>query len=108
MLSLGNWFADFNDPINFLEVFKTKTNGTNNTSWENPSYIELIDTSYECRDPYERLGLLRQCEQLLIDEMPIIPIFHYTLSYIQDEALQGVVLTQMGMIDFKWARLDKN
>ncbi|MCB1074482.1 MAG: peptide ABC transporter substrate-binding protein [Simkania sp.] len=106
-LALGSWFADFNDPINFLEVFKTKTNGTNNTNWENPSYAELLETSYTCQNPEERLAYLKQSEQLIMDEMPVIPVFYYTLLFVKDEGLKNVVLTKTGNIDFKWAELNK-
>lgn len=102
-LALGSWFADFNDPINFLEVFKTKSVGTNNTNWENPSYTELLETSYLCPNAEERLAYLKQSEALIIDEMPVIPIFHYTLLFVQDESLHDVVLTKTGNVDFKWA-----
>ena len=101
-LALGSWFADFNDPVNFLEVFKTKSNGTNN-----PSYTELIDTSYLSLDKEERLSYLRQSEQLIMDDMPVIPIFYYTLLFVKDEALKDVVLTKTGSIDFKWAQINK-
>jgi len=106
-LALGSWFADFNDPVNFLEVFKTKSNGTNNTNWENPSYAELLETSYSCKDPAERLSYLKQSEQLIMDEMPVIPIYYYTLLFVKDSGLKNVVLTKTGNIDFKWAELNK-
>lgn len=106
-LSLGNWFADFNDPINFLEVFKTKDVGTNNTNWENPGYTELLETSSYCQNANERQALLRQSEQIIINDMPVIPIFHFTMLYIQDDTLKDVVLTTMGNIDFKYAHIEK-
>ncbi len=106
VLSMGNWFADFNDPINFLEVFKTKNVGTNNTNWENPSYTELLETSYFCQSDEERRAVLARSEELLINDMPVIPIFHFTLLYIRDQGLKDVVLTTMGNIDFKWAHLE--
>ncbi|NGX51049.1 MAG: Oligopeptide-binding protein OppA [Chlamydiae bacterium] len=105
-LSLGNWFADFNDPINFLEVFKSKSVGTNNTNWENPSYAELLETSSYCQDLSERRALLKQSEEIIIGEMPVIPIFHFTMHYIHDSALKDVLLTSMGSIDFKYAHLE--
>lgn len=106
-LCLGGWFANFNDPINFLEVFKAKGNGINHTNWENPSYVKLLETSYHCHDPLQRLSYLKQSEQLIMDEMPVIPIFYDTLTYVKDEKLQNVVLTKTGHIDFKWAELNK-
>lgn len=105
-LSLGNWFADFADPINFLEVFKTKNVGTNNTNWENPNFTELLETSFICQSAEERLSVLAKSEEILISDMPVIPIFHYTMLYVQDKELKDVVLTNMGNLDFKWAHLD--
>ena len=107
ILSLGNWFADFNDPINFLEVFKTKEVGTNNTNWGNPCYTELLETSYRCKDSKERFEILRQSEELLIKEMPVIPLYDYTLLYVKQDQLRDVVLTGLGNMDFKWARFEE-
>ena len=42
-LALGSWVADFRDPINFLEVFRNKSIGTNNTNWENSAFISSLD-----------------------------------------------------------------
>ena len=107
-LSIGNWFADFNDPINFLEVFKTKDVGTNNTNWENPGYTELLNTSYQATTLEERREILQRSEELLMSELPVFPIFHFTMLYIQDDHLKDVVLTTMGNIDFKWAHLEQD
>jgi oligopeptide transport system substrate-binding protein len=106
-LSSGSWIADFADPINFLEVFKFKRGGSNNTFWENPRYIELLDQSAQIADPQQRLELLAQSEQILIDEMPMIPIFYYTMLYVNQPHLKDVVLSSMGQIDFKWAYFER-
>jgi oligopeptide transport system substrate-binding protein len=102
-LAAGSWTADFNDPINFLEVFKYKEASTNNTNWESSKYIDLLNQSGLCRDSEERKGILREAEQILMDQMPIIPIFHFSLNYLQRESLEEVVLSPLGKIDFRWA-----
>ena len=107
-LAAGSWTADFNDPINFLEVFKYKDASTNNTNWESSKYIDLLNQSGLCRDLDERKGLLREAEQILMEQMPIIPIFHYALNYLQREGLQDVALSPLGQIDFRWARMNKD
>lgn len=104
-LAAGSWTADFNDPINFLEVFKYKDASTNNTNWESAKYIELLNRSALCRDSKERKGLLREAEQILMDQMPIIPIFHFALNYLQCEGLRDVALSPLGQIDFRWAHI---
>jgi oligopeptide transport system substrate-binding protein len=106
-LALGSWVADFRDPINFLEVFKTKDIGTNNTSWENNEYFTKLEKSYETPSIEERNTLLKECEQILIQEMPIIPIWHGTMHYVKNDSVKNVVVSDCGGIDFKWAFLDK-
>lgn len=105
-LAAGSWIADFNDPINFLEVFKYKDGSTNNTGWENSKYIDLLDRSALCRDQDERKELLRQAEGILMNEMPIIPIFHFAINYLEREGVSRVALSPIGQIDFRWAQID--
>jgi oligopeptide transport system substrate-binding protein len=102
-LAAGSWTADFNDPVNFLEVFKYKEASTNNTQWENSKYIDLLNRSALCRNSEERKGILREAEQILMEQMPIIPVFHFALNYLQQEGLKEVVLSPLGQIDFRWA-----
>jgi len=104
-IAAGSWTADFNDPTNFLEVFKYKDASTNNTNWENPKYIDLLNQSALCRDLEERKGLLREAEQVLIEQMPIIPIFHYAMNFLQRDRLEEVAFSPLGQVDFRWARM---
>ena len=104
-LACGSWIADFRDPINFLEVFKTKHVGTNNTNWESMDYQKAIANSYAATTESERKESLRQSEEIIMDEMPVIPVFHYTMLHVKNDTLCDVVLTEGGQIDFKWARV---
>lgn len=104
-LAAGSWTADFNDPINFLEVFKFKDASTNNTNWESAKYIDLLNRSALCMNSEERKGLLRDAEQILMEQMPIIPVFHFALNYLQCDRLQDVALSPLGQIDFRWAQM---
>jgi len=104
-LVIGSWTADYNDPINFLEVFKYKANGTNNTGWEDPIYTSLLDRSHETVDLKDRLALLQESEKILMDAMPIIPVFHYTMLYMKNDKVRDVVVSNLGGVDFKWAYL---
>ena len=104
-MASGSWIADFADPINFLEVFKYKNSGSNNTCWESSRFVELLDKSSQLADQEQRFDILAQSEQILMEEMPIIPIFYYTMLYVNQPSLKDVVLSSMGQIDFKWASI---
>lgn len=105
-IAAGSWIADFNDPINFLEVFKFKEGSTNNTGWENAKYIECLNRSNLCNNIEERKKILRDAERILIDQMPFIPIFHFALNYLQKPEVKDIALSPMGQIDFRWCRLE--
>lgn len=107
-MGLGSWFADIQDPISFLEVFKYKNNGTNNTQWENSRYIELIEQSSAVTKEKERQRILRQAEEVLIEEMPIIPLFFATYNYLQSPNLKGIYFSELGYLDFKNAYLENH
>ena len=107
MLFFKDWVADFNDPITFLELFLAKSNKINFTNWENSRYEELLESSYACKDPEERLNYLKQSEQLIMDEMPVIPIYYSKLLFVKDDAVKNVVITKTGCIDFKWAEVNQ-
>jgi oligopeptide transport system substrate-binding protein len=103
-IAASDWVADFNDPINFLEVFKYKDASTNNTNWESPKYVDLLNRSAISKNADERREIMREAESILMDQMPIIPVFHYTLNYLKKEGLKEVVLSPIGQIDFRWAQ----
>ena len=105
-LATGSWIADFEDPVNFLDVFKHKKGGSNNTGWEDAHYIQLLNSANKTVDSKERTLLLKQAEQVLIDHMPMIPIFYYRMLYLNRNVHQ-VALSSTGGIDFKWAKVDR-
>jgi len=104
-LAAGSWIADFNDPINFLEVFKYKDASTNNTNWESPKYVDLLNQSALSSESGERKRILSEAEGILMDQMPIIPIFHFAMNYLQTDHLEEVALSPIGQIDFRWSTL---
>lgn len=105
-LGIGSWFADFRDPISFLEIFKLKDNGTNNTQWESPHYIELLNQSALVQNAEKRKELLKQAERTIINEMPIIPLFYSSYNYVKNPMIKGVYFSELGYLDFKHAYLD--
>lgn len=98
-----SWIAAFQDPINFLEIFKYKEAGLHNTSWENALYIQLLEQAEESTSMEERKQLLIEAETLLMEEMPVAPLFFLTATYLKNPQLKGVVLSNIGSLDFKWA-----
>ncbi|MFS0865583.1 peptide ABC transporter substrate-binding protein [Fredinandcohnia sp. 179-A 10B2 NHS] len=101
-IARAGWLADFNDPVNFLEIF-TEPKGNNDTGWTSETFNNLISQAAVEVDKDKRLDILKEAEQLVINEMPIAPIYFYTNNWIQNENLKGVVISPLGDVQFKWA-----
>ncbi len=103
------WFADYNDPTGFLSLFKYRddpiTGGLNETGWHNNQYTHLLNLAENESNPETRRSYLQQAEQIFIAEMPVIPIYHHTLSYLKNDQITAVALPPTGHPDFKWTKL---
>jgi len=98
----SGWLSDFNDPINTLELFQTKKASNNDTNWENAEYRKLLEQSFKETDPKKRKQLLAEAEGILMDEMPVMPVYFHTSAYLKKENVKGVVIDGLGYIDWKW------
>ena len=63
-------------PNSFLDMFKT--GGGNNSGWGDARYDEIIGQLIYLSDPAERMPLLHEQEEILMRDMPIMPIYYYT------------------------------
>lgn len=107
MLATGSWFADYFDPMSFLSVFQYKENGTNNTEWANAQFTRLLEESCLEINPQKRLTLLEQAHDILMDEMPIMPLFFYSFNFAKSGNLEGAHVSPVGLIQLNQACMVK-
>ena len=87
-VSRSGWIADYVHPMTFLEIF-TSGNGNNDTGWENAEYDSLIRRAQTARTEEQRTALMQQAEAILLDELPVVPIYWYTRPRMIDPRVQG-------------------
>ncbi|MBO8172197.1 MAG: S-layer homology domain-containing protein [Bacillaceae bacterium] len=100
------WMADFHDPISFLALF-TSYNRLNNTGWENSQYDNLLVSSNYETDPVKRMALLSAAEQIIMDEMPVIPIYEHANVWFNHNAVKGGYLDAFSNLILKSIYIDK-
>lgn len=98
--------ALYSDPMTFLERYKDKNSHSNCTNWSDPRYALLLLEAEGTSDQTKRLALLEEAEAILMDQMPIIPIYFHTGAFMRTPHLKGVYLSPFGHIDFKTAFFD--
>lgn len=99
--------ATYPDPSAFLEAYTSLNTGSNLPRWTNPEFSNLLNEANQTSDQKKRDELLAQAEKILIDEMPIAPIYFYTGTYMKKDYVKDVYLSELSDIDLKWAYLDK-
>jgi len=55
--------------------------GNNKTGWENMEYDSIIQQANSTNNQEERYKLLNKAEGILIDNMPVIPLYTYVRNY---------------------------
>ncbi len=75
-MARAGWIGDYPDPNTFLDMFLSDSTH-NQTGWNNPQYDALIASAAREVDPRQRLQILHEAEELLMEELPIIPIYAY-------------------------------
>lgn len=84
-ISRSGWMGDYPDPASFLELF-VSTSGNNHTGFANKEYDRLFELSSQEANPAKRLEILQKLEAILLQELPIAPLFYYTnFSFIRPE-----------------------
>lgn len=76
-ISRSGWIGDYADPNTFLDMFVTG-GGNNNTGWSNKEYDDLIAKASAEANQSKRYEYFQKAEKILLDEMPVIPIYIYT------------------------------
>ena len=80
-ISRAGWVGDYPDPNTFLNMFVTG-GGHNGTGWSNKKYDELIDLAAKTVDKTKRFSYLHEAESILMEELPVLPLYIYTRSQL--------------------------
>ena len=99
------WIADYNDPMTFLDMWVTG-GGQNNAGYSNPEYDKLIAAAKIEADGAKRTEYLHKAEDILMQELPIIPIYFYTNVICADPTVKGFIKSPLGQMDFKDAYVE--
>lgn len=88
-ISRAGWVGDYVDPMTFMDLFVTD-GPYNDSGFSNAEYDELIKTAKSTADQKIRFESMHQGEKILMENMPIAPIYHYTKPYAQKSYVTGV------------------
>jgi oligopeptide transport system substrate-binding protein len=105
---LSYWGADYADPMTFIDMWITGS-GSSYINWSNKQYDEYVKTAKSTEDQKVRMDAMHKAEAILMDEMPICPIYFPTSAQLVKPYVKDYYFVPPGGylgIDFKWAYIE--
>ena len=99
------WTGDYPDPSTNLDCFLLQRNETQ-CRWLNDQAKEYDSMMKEARsltDNKKRMELFEAGEKLLMEEMPILPLYYRNAQLLVKPGCEGVIKTYIGHTIFKYA-----
>jgi oligopeptide transport system substrate-binding protein len=98
-LARGAWCGDYNEASTFLDLVTTPS-GYNDGKYSNAEVDELMAAAKTAENPNENYT---RVEQILAEEMPVIPVYHYTGVMMLKKNVKG---WPFGNVEQNWYSRD--
>jgi oligopeptide transport system substrate-binding protein len=108
-MAVGIWVGDFDDPGTFLDLLRKGNGdnwGNNYGRYNNPAYDALLDKANQTLDIKARGALLRQAEQLALDDFALTPVRFTVTQDIVEPYVKGWVPNVRDFNKSRWLWID--
>ena len=89
------WIADYDDAATFLNNFRTG-DSENTSQYSNPAYDEALRNAAKASDTTARGKFYQQAEDLLGQDVPAIPVYHYVRTHLVKPWVGGFTPDKLG------------
>ena len=97
------WIGVLLDPAVILDYYLGDS-PNNRTGWKNEKYDSLIAQAKVEQDPDKHFQLLHDAEKVLMEDLPFMPIYHYTNTYLTSPKFEGTVYPFNRYPTVKWTK----
>jgi len=106
VLARHGWIGDYNDPMTFIDVFVSDS-PQNNGGYSNAKFDELVQIAKMSGNQNVRMTAMHEAENMLLDEVGLIPIYFYTQPLLVDPRLKGVIFDTLSKHKFHYAYIEE-
>ena len=100
------WVGSYLDPGTFLRLF-IADGGNNGTGFASAEFDDLVfQQAAKTRTREQRYAVFAKAESLLIEQMPIIPLFSYTSNHLVQPSVKGLGSNILDNVNFNYVWLE--
>ncbi len=96
----ADWIGDYDDAATFAERMLSSS-GLNDTGYANPDYDKRVQQAAGEADPARRRAALEQAERILLEDLPVMPLYFYVSKHL---VKPGVTGWQPNIMDHHYSR----
>jgi ABC-type oligopeptide transport system substrate-binding subunit len=102
------WIADYMDPSTFLaDLFQTDSLN-NHPGWVDPKFTRLMIIGNSEPDQAKRYEIMAEAEALLLDAMPVIPLYYYASVKLRKPYIDGFYDNPLDQHPLKFVSINKH
>jgi oligopeptide transport system substrate-binding protein len=109
-LARGGWLSDYEDPYDWYNLIwdSREDAGSFNAGWKHDEFDALVREASMTFNHTDRSSLYGKADQVLADEYPAIPIFHYGSRTLVRPYVRGFEPERvLSLVRLKRVRLDE-
>ena len=99
------WIMDYPSPQNYLEpLYSTSAlppAGSNAAFYSNPAFDELLEEGNAAETNEEAIAAYQEAEDVLLEDMPIMPMFFTTQQFAYSERIDNVNVDAFARVRFE-------
>ncbi|SFS73126.1 peptide ABC transporter substrate-binding protein [Marininema halotolerans] len=101
------WLPDYIDPMTFMDMYMTGS-GQNDAKYSNKKFDKLIKKAKSSNDQDQRMKAMHQAEDIMMEDMPVAPLYWYTRVYMEKDYVKNVKRSIDGNVYYTEAYLTEH
>lgn len=101
------WLADYPSPENYLKPLYGTQGTSNNTGYTNQQFDNLIKQGDAATSKEESLRFYQQAEDLVLQDLPVIPLWFGQSSAVFSDKLDNVVWNRINELEYSGITVNK-
>lgn len=104
-IAISSWYPDFDDIMTFADL-QASWNANNRGKYVNADYDNWLRVLQGATEPRVRMDAAARLQDIILEDVPVLPTAETGSAYIQHPKLKGVVRRVIGQDpDFTYARV---